>query len=142
MYTEQMMQKLYEVHRAFHRIKQRTKIDPIQQNKIMVLQFIQEEQFSMQEIAAHLRITKARVSVIVNSLIEDGMLICQPDVQDKRRKQLSLTQVGLDYLHNKQEEHTQFFKTIWQQFSEKEQALYVQLLDKTIQILQEQEKKR
>lgn len=91
---------------------------------------------TMNDIAKELNITKPRVTAIINALIHKGLIELKVFETDKRKKCVLLSEKGNNHLEIMQKDYYNYFKLIWEQFTEEEQLQWLHLTNKTSKIIE------
>ena len=84
------------------------------------------------EIASTLGTTRPNVTVMINGLLEKGLINEEQDPDDKRRKRLSLTDSGLGLLQGLQEKREKLNSELFAGFSPEEMEKMIGFIEKFI----------
>ncbi|MBP3871889.1 MAG: winged helix-turn-helix transcriptional regulator [Faecalicoccus sp.] len=87
------------------------------------------------DIAAELNVPKQHVSKIINDFKEEGMVVEEKDVQDKRSRILSLTEKGLNYIRRHLEISNQSFYSLLESMDKKDQKDFLNALEIIVRVL-------
>jgi DNA-binding MarR family transcriptional regulator len=85
------------------------------------------------EIAATLGTSRPNVTVLMNGLLEKGLINEEKDPDDKRRKRLTLTSSGLALLDSLQAKREKLNSDLFAGFSKEEMEKTIDFLEKFIQ---------
>ena len=84
------------------------------------------------EIASTLGTTRPNVTVMINGLLEKGLINEEKDPDDKRRKRLTLTDSGLALLHGLQAKREKLNSELFAGFSPEEMEKMIGFIEKFI----------
>lgn len=87
------------------------------------------------DIAIELNVPKQHISKIINDLKEEGMVVEEKDVQDKRSRILSLTEKGLNYIRQHLEMSNLSFYSLLESMDEKDQKDFLNALETIVRVL-------
>ena len=87
------------------------------------------------DIATELNVPKQHVSKIINDFKEEGMVVEEKDVQDKRSRILSLTEKGLNYIRQHLEMSNLSFYSLLESMDEKDQKDFLNALETIVRVL-------
>lgn len=87
------------------------------------------------DIAIELNVPKQHISKIINDFKEEGMVIEEKDVQDKRSHILSLTEKGLNYIRQHLEMSNLSFYSLLESMDEKDQKDFLNALETIVRVL-------
>lgn len=130
----EVMEDFHKTMKKIHKKKEDRLFSKIEIKALFLIEDF--EVITMKELASSLDITKPRVTVIVNKLLERNFVEYSLDNVDKRKKYLSITKLGKEYLDKEKEKYRKFFEMIWSNFTEEEQKQWIAITTKTIDILE------
>lgn len=87
------------------------------------------------DIAIELNVPKQHISKIINDFKEEGMVVEEKDVQDKRSRILSLTEKGLNYIRQHLEMSNLSFYSLLESMDEKDQKDFLNALETIVRVL-------
>ena len=130
-----MMEEFRLIMKRFHK-----KSDaPYRKPEFQAILFLScKGKITMQELGEELHVTKPRVTALVSELLEKGFVIQSTDEKDKRKKYLSLSEKGVEYIELHRKAYETWFKSIWDKFDAREKDAFNILLTKTNLVLREE----
>lgn len=87
------------------------------------------------DIAIELNVPKQHISKIINDFKEEGMVVEEKDVQDKRSRILSLTEKGLNYIRQHLEMSNLSFYSLLESMDEKDREDFLNALETIVRVL-------
>ncbi len=87
------------------------------------------------DIAIELNVPKQHISKIINDFKEEGMVVEEKDVQDKRSRILSLSDKGLNYINDHLAISDQSFYSLLESMDEKDQKDFLNALETIVRVL-------
>lgn len=91
-------------------------------------------------IAEYFRCTRAYVSKVIKELSADGLIEDRPDEHDSRSRYLVCTKAGRALAKSIMDDYVASTKKIYDGLGKEKSALFVQLLDEAISILEKENK--
>lgn len=130
-----MMEEFRLIMKRFHK-----KSDaPYRKPEFQAMLFLScKGKITMQELGEELHVTKPRVTALVSELLEKGFVIQSTDEKDKRKKYLSLSEKGVEYIESHRKAYEEWFQSIWNKFDAREKDAFNILLTKTNLVLREE----
>ena len=130
-----MMEEFRLIMKRFHK-KSDT---PYRKPEFQAMLFLScKGKITMQELGEELHVTKPRVTALVSELLEKGFVVQSTDEKDKRKKYLSLSEKGVEYIELHRKAYETWFKSMWDKFDTREKEAFDILLTKTNLVLREE----
>lgn len=113
-------------------VSKRIKNYSLTSNQIDVLSFLHEnyELNTAKDIVEFIGVSKGLVSRSVDSLIERGYLIYEPDIKDKRKQRLFITDEGQVVVQEIIKYDREFFNMVTKGITAKEMQVHVSIMKK------------
>lgn len=96
-----------------------------------VLSILAEHQVAnLSQIASLRGVRKSSMSVMMNQLLEQKLVVCGSSKSDRRQRLYLLSRQGKELLQQEQEAHESWLADVLDEFTEVEQALLTKMLEK------------
>ena len=99
---------------------------------------LEKNKVTMQELGEELCVTKPRVTALVTELVNNDFIEQTVDKKDKRKKFLTLSPKGIDYIEEHRKKHEEWIGKLWNKLDNKEKEAFNITLTKMNQILKEE----
>ncbi len=130
--------KLEELRLTMKRIHKKSDV-PYRKTGFQAMMLILEKnKVTMQELGEELCVTKPRVTALVIELVNNDFIEQTVDKKDKRKKFLTLSPKGIDYIEEHRRRHEEWVESLWSKLDNKEKEAFNITLTKMNQILKEE----
>ena len=130
--------KLEELRLTMKRIHKKSDV-PYRKTGFQAMMLISEKnKVTMQELGEELCVTKPRVTALVTELVNNDFIEQTVDKKDKRKKFLTLSPKGIDYIEEHRKKHEEWIGKLWNKLDNKEKEAFNITLTKMNQILKEE----
>lgn len=130
--------KLEELRLTMKRIHKKSDV-PYRKAGFQAMMLLSEKnKVTMQELGEELCVTKPRVTALVTELVNNDLIEQTVDKKDKRKKFLTLSPKGIDYIEEHRRKHEEWVGSLWSKLDNKEKEAFNITLTKMNQILKEE----
>lgn len=130
--------KLEELRLIMKRVHKKSDV-PFRKTGFQAMMLILEKnKVTMQELGEELCVTKPRVTALVTELVNNDFIEQTVDKKDKRKKFLTLSPKGIDYIEEHRKKHEEWIEKLWNKLDNKEKEAFNITLTKMNQILKEE----
>ena len=130
--------KLEELRLTMKRIHKKSDV-PYRKAGFQAMRLLSEKnKVTMQELGEELCVTKPRVTALVTELVNNDLIEQTVDKKDKRKKFLTLSPKGIDYIEEHRKNHEEWIEKLWNKLDNKEKEAFNITLTKMNQILKEE----